>query len=41
MCKYCNSKEYTIRISVDRWIEQDKKFIPENNFEVEFYPMCR
>lgn len=41
MCKYCNSKEYTIRISVDRWIEQDKKFIPENNFEVEFCPMCR
>lgn len=40
MCKYCNSKEYTIRISVDRWIEQDKKFIPENNFEVEFCPMC-
>lgn len=40
-CKFCNSKEYTIRISVDKWIAEEKKFIAENNFEVDYCPICR
>lgn len=39
-CKFCNSKEYTIRISVDKWIAEEKKFVPENNYEVDYCPMC-
>lgn len=41
MCKFCNSEGYTIRISVDKWNEKDKKFETENNFEVNYCPMCR
>lgn len=40
MCKFCNSKKYTIRIRVDEWIENEKKYIAENNFEVFYCPMC-
>lgn len=41
MCKYCESKELTIRISVDYFNSETKEFEPYNNFEVEFCPMCR
>ena len=41
MCKYCESKQYTIRISVDEWNEKEKKFEPNNNFEITYCPMCR
>ncbi len=40
MCKYCNNRKYTIRIKVDEWNEKEKKFIPENNFKVNYCPMC-
>ena len=40
MCEYCENKQYTIRISVDEWNEKEKKFKPNNNFEVDYCPMC-
>ena len=39
-CKFCNTKEYTIRISVVKWIAEEKKFVAENNFEVDYCPIC-
>lgn len=39
-CKFCSSKEYTIRIRVDKWIAEEKKFVTENDFEVNYCPMC-
>lgn len=41
MCKYCEKKEYQIRISVDKWNKDKKAWEPENKFEVEYCPMCR
>ena len=40
MCRYCNSKEYKIRISVDKWNKEEKKWESENNYEVNYCPMC-
>lgn len=40
MCRYCNSKEYQIRISVDKWNKEDKKWESENNYEVNYCPIC-
>ena len=41
MCKYCGNKQYTIRISVDKWNEKEKEFEPYNNFEINYCPICR
>ena len=38
-CK-CYSKDYAIRISVDKWNKEDKKWETENNFDVDYCPMC-
>ena len=41
MCEYCEQKEYQIRITVDEWINDKKRWEPENKFEVEYCPICR
>ncbi len=40
MCKFCEDKQYTIRITVDKWNEEKKQFETDNNFEVKYCPMC-
>ena len=40
MC-VCERKELTIRISVDRWDNEEKKFYPYNDYIVDYCPMCR
>lgn len=40
MCEYCENAKYTIRIRVNEWLEQENKFIPNNDFEIYYCPMC-
>lgn len=39
MC-VCERKELTIRITVDRWNDKEKKYYPYNDYDVEYCPMC-
>lgn len=40
MCKFCNSKDLIIRITVDYWNKETKKYQAYNDYEVNYCPMC-
>ena len=36
----CQNKKYTIRISVDEWNDEQKKWDYFNDFDIDYCPIC-